>query len=86
MENRLSKAGYALFCKKPPIFAVGKGFIHTYVNVEEAFSKIGFNKKVYECVIPKGCEYYKDFETSELASKVIRFVRKIEPRYEKFKF
>ena len=67
-------------------YMIRKGFIHTYSKADVAFSKIGLNKEVYECVIPKGCEYYKDFETSELASKAIRFVRKIVPQHEKIKF
>ena len=67
-------------------YMVRKGFIHTYGTVDVAFSKMGFNKEVYECVIPKGCEYYKDFACPELASKAIRFVRKIVPQYEKIKF
>jgi hypothetical protein len=68
------------------IFAVGKGFIHTYGRVDVEFSKMGVNREVYECIIPKGTEYYKDYETCELASTAIRFVRRIEPRYEKIKF
>jgi hypothetical protein len=68
------------------IFAIGKGFIHTYGTVDVAFSKMGLNREVYECIIPKGAEYYKDYETCELASTAIRFVRRIEVRYEKIKF
>lgn len=59
-------------------FSIGKGFIHTYGIVEEAFRNRGINEQVYECIIPKGAEYFKDFETSELASKVILFVRKLD--------
>lgn len=64
-------------------YMIRTGFIHTYSKVDVALSNIGLNKEVYECVIPKGCEYYKDFEYAELASKAIRFVRKIVPQYEK---
>lgn len=62
-----------------PVYRVGNGFIHTYGNIHEAFQNSGVNKMVFECVIPKGTEYWKDMDTSELASKVIRFVRKIKP-------
>ena len=60
-------------------YMIRKGFIHTYGKVEEAFRNCGINKQVYECIIPKGAEYFKDVERSELASKVSRFVRKIKP-------
>jgi hypothetical protein len=74
------------FANSHQFFAVGKGFIHTYGRVDVAFSKMGLNREVYECIIPKGAAYYKDYETCELASTAIRFVRRIEPRYEKIKF
>ena len=83
-----SNAWYAVhfFANNHQFFAVGKGFIHTYGNVEVAFRKMGLNREVYECVIPKGSEYYMDYESCELASKAIHFIRRIEPRYEKIKF
>lgn len=74
------------FANNNQFFAIGKGFIHTYGRVDVAFSKIALNREVYECIIPKGTEYYKDYESCELASTAIRFVRRIEPRYEKIKF
>ena len=74
------------FANSPQFFLVRKGFIHTYGRADVAFSKMCLNREVYECIIPKGSEYYKDYETCELASTAIQFVRRIEPRYEKIKF
>ena len=68
------------------LFAIGKGFIHTYGRIDVAFSQKRLNREVYECIIPKGSEYYKDYASYELASTAIRFVRRIEPLYEKIKF
>lgn len=83
-----SDAWYAVhfFANNHQFFAVGKGFIHTYGRIDVAFSQKRLNREVYECIIPKGSEYYKDYASCELASKAIRFVRRIEPRYEKIKF
>ena len=70
------------FANNNQFFAIGKGFIHTCGGTaEEAFKHVGSDQQLFECIIPKGTEYYVGYEGYVLASKVIRFVRHIVPRF-----
>lgn len=77
--RRLFRGG--LFRKKEAcdeVTVISAGYTHVATKLEWLRSK--FNGcRHFKCIIPKGAEYWKDMATSELASKVIRFVRKIKP-------
>lgn len=54
-------------------YEVSGGFIHTY--------RVSYYKcaglYMFECVIPKGEEYYKSYDGTEYASRSIRFVSQV---------
>ena len=55
---------------------VGRGWIHTYTTTPIFFHA---NDGVwFECVIPKGAEYWKSKDGNEYASRSIRFVKPCE--------
>ena len=51
------------------------GYIHTYKHVPPFYYNIG--DFVFECVIPKGEEYFESDDGREYASRSIRFVRQV---------
>lgn len=55
-------------------YEVYGGYIHTYKYVPVFYYNIGYF--VFECVIPKGEEYFKSGD-GEYASRSIRFVRQV---------
>ena len=60
----------------PWLTEVGKGWIHTYTAAPTFFDE---EKGVwFECVIPKGTEYWKSKNGEEYASSCIRFVKPCE--------
>ena len=49
------------------------GYIHTYCGPQH--QSVGEN--MFECVIPKGEEYYKSYDGYEYASRSIRFIKRM---------
>lgn len=56
---------------------VGEGYIHTYANAVEAATFSHSSCEIFECIIPKGTEYYVDSFDGGMASTSIRFVRRV---------
>lgn len=56
---------------------VGPGYIHTYANEVDAVTFSPSNCDIFECIIPKGSEYYVDSFDGAMASTSIRFVRRV---------
>ena len=56
---------------------VGEGYIHTYANAVDAATFTDSNCDIFECVIPKGTEYWADRNGYELAARKIRFVEQV---------
>lgn len=55
---------------------VGTGYIHVYVN--KRIAKFCFRDcDIFECVIPKGTEYWVDKNEYVLAARKIRFVEQV---------
>lgn len=65
------------------ITMVGRGFFHSYCDVNNAFMDWDYNIKkygygVYKCIIPKGSEYfYSEFSKSYASKKIIVTKEKI---------
>ena len=69
-------------------YRVAEGFIHTYANIKSAKKQALYisnfttnNCEVFECIIPKGVEYYEGIDctlSKSYASSKIRFVNKIK--------
>ena len=56
-------------------YVIEKGFIHTYTNSGLIPSLDGI--EIFECVIPKGTEYFACILGKAYASKKIKFIKKI---------
>lgn len=56
-------------------YEVNGGYIHTYKHVP--FYSYDIGDIVFECVIPKGEEYYKSYDGTEYASRSIRFIKQV---------
>lgn len=61
-------------------YCIGGGFIHTYTNLDAARS--GWPSlmrcRVFECIIPKGTEYFASIGDQEYASDCIIFKREVK--------
>jgi hypothetical protein len=78
MKARGEREIIGLYLNDNYIYAVAGGYIHTYKQVPPFppfYYKIG--DIVFECVIPKGEEYFKSVDGHEYASRSIRFVKQI---------
>ncbi len=69
-------------CFKPGTYDIGRGFIHTYTGLDG--SKVPKNlvgdHRMFECIIPKGTEYFVSIDGEEYASDCIIFKRKVKCR------
>ena len=69
-------------CFKPGTYDVGRGFIHTYTGLDG--SRIPKNliggHRMFECIIPKGTEYFVSIDGEEYASDCIIFKREMKCR------
>lgn len=62
------------------LYCIGGGFIHTYTNLN-AIGITGpdfVRQRVFECIIPKGTEYFISIDDQEYASDCIIFKREIK--------
>lgn len=71
-----------LFCLKGFKWTMRGGCIHSYRYKKDANFMINdFEQVIFECVIPKGTEYYKGIDAigqENYASKKIRFVKQVK--------
>lgn len=71
----------------PGTYDVGRGFIHTYTGLDG--SRIPKNLiegyRIFECIIPKGTEYFVSTDGEEYASDCIIFKRKMKCRKIKYR-
>lgn len=64
---------------KIKLFIIDKGFIHTYINIEEClkFRNSIKDALIFKCIIPKGSKYYEDHIFHAYASNKIIFKEEV---------
>ena len=71
----------------PGTYDVGRGFIHTYTGLDGSRIPKNFIEgyRIFECIIPKGTEYFVSTDGEEYAPDCIIFKRKMKCRKIKYR-